>query len=431
MEHGPHGEPVKASASRRWFAVALGVIALAYLLFVAMMLALTGPFAYVGVDYWNTLCTLRFIHHNGFAQAYDPSAQAAFYRVVDAGRAESATCQTPPNPYLPVFQALLVPLALLPPIAGYVLWTGLGLVVFVLYCYRFGRAVGADHGPAALLKLALAYALYENLVAGQVNVLLFVCFGEAILACLRGRQLRGGAWLAGMLVKPQVLLLVLPGLAIGRRGRVLLGFGLTSALLAGISLAIAGSDGLLGLFRLLRYYSGGVAPTYPEAGMNWRGLAINLMPLIGGVAAWSVALPGLVATALAGLAVWAAPRRGDANDQLVVALLGSFAASSATTWHSHVYSGLPALAPLLYLRARGLLPNWLLNAWLVLPGAGFFLAAFGMAPKAGHPAAGLAMLSVNVLLVLWATRAAWRPEVAETAREAALGAGTRPRPTAA
>lgn len=106
-----------------------------------------------------------------------------------------------------------------------------------------------------------------------------------------------------------------------------------------------------------------------------------------------------------------------------MALLGSFAASSATTWHSHVYSGLPALAPLLYLSARGRLPVWLFNAWLVLPAAAFFIAAFGIMPKAGHPAAGLAMLLGNVLWVAWATRSAAAQHDGDAARGGARQRG--------
>jgi hypothetical protein len=217
-----------------------------------------------------------------------------------------------------------------------------------------------------------------------------------------------------MLLKPQVLLLILPGLLIGRRLRLLFGFTLASLALGIVSLGLSGVDGLLDLLRLFQLYGGGAPPTFPEAGMNWRGLAINLTPLLGAPIAWAVAIPGLVLTLAAGLAVWLAPRRGNPDDQFVVAMLGSFAATSAVTWHSHVYSGLPVLAPLLYLTSRGRLPEWLFNAWLVLPAAAFFVSAFGVAPKAGHTAAGLAMLAVNVALVAWATRTLWRPDGAPT-----------------
>jgi hypothetical protein len=190
-----------------------------YVLFVIMMLAVTGIFTYVGIDYRNTLCTLRFIHANGFQHVYDPALQAQFHQGANAVLPGYAACDTPPNPYLPVFQALLVPLVFVPPVPGYILWTVFNVALFALYCYRFKRAIGADARPGALLKLLLAYALYENLVAGQFNVPLFVCFGECILAYVRGQPLRSGAWLAGMLLKPQVLLLILAGLLVGRRLR--------------------------------------------------------------------------------------------------------------------------------------------------------------------------------------------------------------------
>lgn len=53
---------------RHWFLVGLMVIAALYVLFVAMMLALTGIFTYVGIDYLGTWCSLRFAHANGAAR---------------------------------------------------------------------------------------------------------------------------------------------------------------------------------------------------------------------------------------------------------------------------------------------------------------------------------------------------------------------------
>jgi hypothetical protein len=402
------GARLSACMTGRYFGIGLLVIAALYVLFVGMMLALAGIFTYVGIDYLALLCSLRFTHANGFEHIYDLMAQARFHDLANASQPSYAHCDTPPGPYLPVFMALFEPLVLLSALPGYVLWSLLNLALFAWYCYRFTRAVGGDYHPTKLLKVVLAYALYENMVAGQVNVPMFVCFGEAILAYLRRQPLASGAWLAGMMLKPQVLLLVVPGLVFGRYVKPLVGYAIACLVIGVLSLGLAGVEGMQDLQRLLQYYSAGAGPAFPEAGMNWRALAINLTPLVGETAAWGVAWPGLVLTVLAGIAVWLAPRRGNADDQFVLALLGSFAASSTVIWHSHVYSGLPVLAPLLYLRVRGRLPEWLFNAWLILPAAAFFIAAFGVTPKAGHPSAGLTMLFVNILLVGWAMRALWQ-----------------------
>jgi hypothetical protein len=395
--------------------LALGLLALLYVVFVLAMLAATGIGAYVGIDFRTLWCSLRFAHAEGFGRLYDITVYAQFHEALNPTSPDYARCATPPIPYLPVFLAAFWPLAFLSPVPGFLLWTALNVALFLGYCYRFTTAIGTDHRPQMLFRYLLAYALYENLVAGQVNVLLLACFGESILAFLRRQELRSGAWLAGLLLKPQALLLVLPGLARGRYARTLFGFAAAGTAVVVISLALAGVDGLLGLGELIRLYSGGLPPTYPDAGMNWRALAIHLTPLTGDSIAWSVAILGGVLTAAAGLSVWFAPRNDSHDDRLVLGLLGSFAASSAITWHSHVYSALPLLAPLIYLTARGRLPAWLFQAWLILPGIAFFVAtlgihaAFRLSPKAGHSAAGLAMLAVNLAVVAWATWTLWGP----------------------
>jgi hypothetical protein len=405
---------------REWFNIGLLVVAIFDVIYLVNMLYLADIFRYVGLDFHSTWCQLRFARANGFEHIYDLTVPRELLEAVNAGVPPYATCNSVHALYLPVFLVLLEPLVLFPPVLGFVLWTALNVAVFVLYCYRFTRAVGGHSQPGALVKLALAYALYEGLMAGQFNVPLFVCFGECILAYLRGQQPRAGAWLAGMLWKPQVLLLVLPGLVLGRRMRLLAGFGLASLVIGLLSLGLTGVDGMLRLVELLQLYSAGMPPSFPEVGMNWRGLAINMAPVVGEAAAWAVAIPGIVLTVGAGLAVWLAPRRGSDDDQFVVALLGSFAASSAVTWHSHVYSGLPVLAPLIYLRARGRLPEWLFNAWLALPAAAFFIGTYVPQPSLGHRSAGVTMLFVNVALVAWATRELWWPGRATTPHDAGL-----------
>jgi hypothetical protein len=418
---------------REWFNLGLLLIAMFYLLYLVMMLYLAGIFHYVGLDYHGTWCSLRFGHANGFVHTYDLASQAQFHILANADVPAYAACNTPPSPYPAVFLALLQPLVLLPPLPGFIAWTAFNVALFAVYCYRLSKAVGGDCSPGAVVKLLLAYALYENLMAGQFNVIPFVCFCECILAYHRGQQTRSGAWMAGMLFKPQVLLLVLPGLLIGRRPKVLAGFVLASVVLGIISLGLTGFEGMFELLRLLQYYGGGMPPSFPEVGMNWRGLAINLAPVVGEAAAWAVAIPGLVLTVGAGLAVWLAPRRGSDDDQFVVALLGSFAASSAVTWHSHIYSGLPVLAPLIYLRARGRLPEWLFNAWLALPAAAFFIGTYVPQPALGHRSAGVTMLFVNVALVAWATRELWWPGRATTPRDAGPHGAVRdplPQPSA-
>jgi hypothetical protein len=400
----------------RWLALLLGIVALLYVGFVAMMLGLTGPFTYVGIDYRQVWCSVQFARAEGFEHLYDPASQAPFHAAVTATQPGAVDCDTPPLGYLPVFFLLFVPFAVLPPTPGLLLWSAANLVVYVLYVYRFARAVGVAQPRRTTAKLVLAYAFFINLVSGQSNVWLLLCLGESMLAYLGGGSLRAGLWLGGLLLKPPVLILLLPGLLIRREFRLLAGFGVASVVILAGSVALAGVTGMVDFVRLLVVFSGGATAIFPEAMMNWRAFAVNLAPFLGDAVAWSIAVAGMSVTLALGVAVWCVPWKRGAED-FMVALLGCLAATGAVSWHSHVYSGLLLIVPLVYLLARGRLASAVFNAWLVLPAVAFFVAGFGVTAKAAHPAAGLTMLAINVALAAWALRTLWG------ARRGIVGAG--------
>ena len=400
------GLQLRALTPGQWLTTLLVLIVALYLWFVVMMLALTGPLTYVGLDYRQVWCSVQFARAAGFEHLYDPATHAQFHVVAGPTLPDYVDCDVLPVGYLPVFFILFVPFAMMPPAIGLMTWSAINLLVFVLYVYRFARAVGDPHPRSTAAKLVLAWAFFINLVAGQANVWLLICLGESVLAYLRGGTLRAGIWLGGLLLKPTLLILLLPGLLIRRELRMLAGFGVASIVLMTASLGMAGMGGMENFVRLLVVLSGGAPSTYPEAMMNWRAFGVNAAPILGPAPAWAIAAVGMVLTAAAALLIWfAPPRRGVAD--YVVALLGCLAATGAVAWHSHVYTGLPVVGPLIYLLARGRLPMAIFHVWLVLPAVAFFVAGFGVTAKAAHPAAGLATLATNVLLVGWAVHALW------------------------
>ena len=151
----------------------------------------------------------------------------------------------PPTPFVsPPFVALAyVPLAALPYDLAAVLQVALMLGALVAGATLWGEALGLPRRWAILGALAWAPAS-ASVVSGQVDTLVFLLSGAAVVAIQRGRQLPAGAALALLAIKPQVTI----GAGLGALPRLrpagfaaLLAVG---AVLYGLSAVAAGGDPL-------------------------------------------------------------------------------------------------------------------------------------------------------------------------------------------
>jgi hypothetical protein len=382
-----------------------------YALYLAAAIYAVGLFNYVGLDfraYWASAAIARDL---GVAAVFDPPTQEryqhAFY--ADAAR-PPAVYEVFPLPYLPAFVLILLPFGLLPPVPGYAAWVLATLALVAVYTWRIARQAGAARPWQPLAMGLVCLPTFAAVLTGQLDALLLVALGEVLLAVLRGAPGRAGAWLAGLLLKPHMLALLAPWVLLTWQRRCLAGLIAGGAGVLGVSLAVAGLDGLLALARLLAQLFGGVATNYPESMMNWRALALNLGWVVPPGLAWGVALAGMAATGALAVAAGraAAPLT---PDRTVVAVLGLYAATAALVWHAHVYTALPLLLPLAYLHARGQAPRWLLPVWALGPAWVFLAAGFADGSRTAHHLAGLTMLGANVALTAWAWRALRRPAV--------------------
>ncbi len=390
-----------------------------YGLYLAAAVLGAGLFNYVGLDfraYWASAEIARTV---GFAAVYDIGTQDEFQRrVYDLAGWQPVAYEIFPIPYLPVFVCLFMPFGLLPPVPAYWAWTAATLVVVVIYSVRIMTAASGRVGfmPVALALTALP--VFAVVLAGQVDAFLLLCLGEFLLAQRSGRPGWGGVWLAGLLLKPQTLVLIGPWLLLSRQVRCLAGFALGCALVLGASVALAGIDGLLALGRLATMLTESVVTSYPESMMNWRALAINLSWILDPRVAWGVALAGLVGTLALAAQIGRRPAPAGA-DAYAIAVLGLYAATGAVIWHAHVYTALPLVLPLVYVHVRRAAPGWVLAGWALLPGSVFLAAAFADGSRTAHHFAGLTMLALNVALAAWAALALGQTCAAD--HDAALG----------
>lgn len=356
-------------------------------------------------DYRSFYASAQIAWTKGFAQVYDlqlqGQVQTALLRQYSFGTLH-AHPDTVPTPYLPVFILIFLPLLALGYAPGYVVWMVFNVLLLAFYLYRLSRAVGMNKDRFLLLQLAVCLPVLSNLVLGQVNILMMVCLGEFLLASLKGNDLRGGLWLGGLLLKPQTLILILPGLLIQKKYRPLAGFLACSAGLLGISLLLGGARSLLDLGLLIVKYTSGLPSNAPEAMMNWRAFAIHLSGLLPPWLAWGLTALGMLATLVLTLRLWCLPVEST-SPRYALLLLATFAGTFALTWHAHNHMELLLIPLILYLFARGMLPWKMLSVWLFLPPLVLMLLVLTL-PSQAYNLFGMATLAVNLILVVWAGR---------------------------
>ena len=338
----------------------------------------------------------------GLAAVYDPElqaeSQATLYLGCPDGTARPPLMQVM-VPYLPIFVLLFLPLPALDFTASYIAWSLVNLVIFILYLYRFSNALHIRLDSLRLFQWALCFALLANLTLGQINALLVIILGEFVLAFKRDKALWGGAWLAGLLLKPNLLILLLPGLLISWRWKASLGFGVSAALLLGASLLLAGTDGLQAWLEVVCSFAESSFNSVPNM-MNARALAYHMGQILPAWLAWLAAAAVTVITALFVLARWIASNQ---RDNLLWLMLATLAGTFVVAWHSNLYLWMVLIPFLFVLDSEGQLPIIYLAFWAFGPAVVYGLVYF-FNPALAHPVLGMAMLLANLVLVVHSTR---------------------------
>jgi hypothetical protein len=256
--------------------------------------------------------------------------------------------------------------------------------------------------------------VYQTIFYGQVNLLLVIAVGEFIRALLSKKPFLAGIWLAGLLIKPHLLILILPFLLIQRQFKALGGFTVAALGVGGASLALVGWEGLIQLKDAVLAAAVGGVSSNPMFMMNWRMLGIYLssfmQPIVGDV--FTIVLSGL--TALFPLIVFRKKMTSD-DPRLLTALLAVLAATTLIAPHAHTHTAVILLPLLVVLFLRGELPRKQLYFWAFFPTiVNFCLYLLGAAIKVDLMpnsfafvvlvAYGTAMLIANLVILIWAIR---------------------------
>ena len=381
---------------------ALWVVIMLVLLLVAVQaFNLRNLCTYMGTDYRGYFTSAQIAVERGFASVYDHRIQSEYQSALSHPCAAESLqpMERVSMPYLPVFVLFFLPLRIPGFTAGYLFWISLNLLILVYYLLRFSRALGVQPRGFPLLQWVVCLPVIVNLYLGQMNIFLMLCLGEFTLALLRDQKTRSGLWLAGMLIKPHTLPLLLLGLLISRQWRVILGFLAGALIVTAGSVALAGLDGVRSSFTLAVEFAGPLIKTAPTM-MNWRALALNLSTLIRDGLAWVIATAGMILVAVAVFYLWL--RRNDLSvTGKIVLILATYAGTLTIAWHSHFYLLVPLIPLLVYLDSHRVLSQSVRSAWLLGPPV-WFILVYLVDPSLSRNYFGLGMLALSLFLFAWA-----------------------------
>ncbi len=361
-------------SSRSWTNLALAACFALYLIQVALDLVWGNTCGHLGTDFCAFWSAGRAANVGGYAQAYDLGTLARIQLENFPAFGQISTFAVSPVAYLPVFLLPFQLLALLPAAAGFWIWTVLNAVGFVAYLRFFHReTVGAPLPTRLLVLLSLSLPVYWNFLDGQANVWLVICVGEFMRRALVGQSFRAGLWLGGLLLKPQALVLIALALLLQLSMRTIAGLATATAALLGSSLAMVGVSGAKATLQVWLGFARGMPTNDVDSMMNWRMLGFHLSNWFSPELGWGLAAAGMLVTVLATIYLWR--RRLPWNSaSFTFALSGTLAATGLVAWHSHIHMAMMLLPAMVVLMQRDrLLEDRVLEGWVLIPVAGYFL----------------------------------------------------------
>lgn len=384
-----------------------------YLMQIGLALYVNNLFNTLGSDFLGFWTTGFIANTKGYSYIYDPnlvsSIQKPYHEILETDNIYAPILSA----FFPAFGLPFQLFALLEPGPAFAIWSFLNFIVLVFYLHFFIKNLTEKRLPSGLLALLIiSYPVFHNLFWGQINVWLLICVGEFMRAIRYKRSFLSGLWLAGMLLKPQTLILLIPALMIKRSWVAITGFltGLFAILL--ISFLLAGTQGFAGLVNVWSGFATGIPTNAPEDMVNWRMIMVQLNAITGSNAGVVIAILGAGLTLLACLLIWPKSIKVDSRNFAVV-LLGLLATTAVTTWHSHIHMMLVLLPPLAYLAVQNRLPSKILLFWnlgppltMLLSDSSLLLARIDLLPQFRYEGfyLGLWGLIFNLSLLAWAIK---------------------------
>jgi hypothetical protein len=352
----------------------------------------------LGLDYLSFWSSGYIANNQGLLSVYNLEAQ----REVQGLYSPIDRIGVVPTPLLPIFIIPFQLFALLPLSTSFLIWTILNVLVLFIYVKK--RLLNKLPIKYAFM-IMLAAPVFQNFYFGQVEVWLMIFASEFLIALIDGKFFKAGVWLGSLLLKPQILILIIPYLLIQKYWRTLAGFSVFSFFTILVSFFLIGLEGLLKIKDLWLGYSAGLPSNAPEVMLNWRMLGLHSSALSSPLIGTLITVLGSIFTLYLCLPLFI----NRSIISLALPLLGIFSATLAVTWHSHQHMSMTLFPFLLMLLNLQIFPNKLFKAWIFIPILSYIvvipivlLIQLGLLPMIdafGGLITGGCMLIFNIILV--------------------------------
>ena len=332
------------------------------------------PITY-GEDFFAFWSIGKIADTSGYSQIYDLNLlkETQLNELDNQGLLNEKTVSSYSPIPVPIFTFFVPVLQLLSKLGSdqsFWVWTASNIMIFTAYLWFFIRKtchfMKGNAGQRWVLILAvLSFPFFVTIGTGQINVFLMLCMGEFIRNAFEKKPIVSGLWLGGLLLKPQLLVLIVPLLLIYRYWKVIWGFAASFAVIFTASLLLGGIAGMKALISLWFKYSAGLPTNAINYMINWRMVGERIDTFLPAIYGWVVTTVGIVITlVLVFLLARHKPEFG--SREWVLVMLGIFSATTVITWHSHYHMSLVLVPVLVFASLYQLLPQRYFYLWVVV-----------------------------------------------------------------
>ena len=405
------GVPFQNMKPDNWVNLALAATLSFYLVLIMFFIFNTRICGILASDYCAYWSAGRIINERSISDVYNLELLTQYQKEIYP-HGDSAFFEPFGIMYPPIF---LLPFALFAFLSlpySFLVWTLINVIGFVCYLRFFAwKAAGHKLPFRLLLMIMLCLPFFINLREGQVNVWLVICIGEFIRWQLLKKPFRAGMWLAGWLIKPQLLILIVLHLILKHSAKVLLGFIFLSGIILILSIGLINLSGVLNLMNIIQEASAGGVTSNISVMMNWRMLGWHIGDLTSLSLGRMVTIFGSLVTVGVTLFFFSKDNKREPTKD-VIALLGIIAATLSISWHAHFHTSLVLLPPMIYLILNDRFNNKIFITWIFVPiiiqffnrvllvfiDVGFLGTIFSSAIRL---TTGLRGLILNLLILFW------------------------------
>jgi len=346
--------PFKNLNADAWRNLALAAVAFFYIANFIGLIIKYGVMNGLGGDYLAYWSAGKVAREMGFSHIYNLNTmgQIQFQTItnIDLPPGEISPILIP-YLYLSIFVIPFYFLSFLDFPASFWVWIVLNILILACYLSFFVRDLSKSkkvqtNWKILFISLFVSYPVYANLVNGQIELLNVIFCGEFLRYAVKKRPVISGLWLGGLLLKPQLLILIILALMLMKNWKIFQGFMISAGGILTVSVFLSGVESLMELLNLWTDTEQLYSSFAPENMANWRMIGFNINNWTSSSFGWILTILGTLAT----LALWVIlikkkPVMG--SSKWVSSLFAIFAASLLISWHSHIHSSMVLLPFLL------------------------------------------------------------------------------------